>query len=468
MIVQKDLLKPNLYVKGDNAFVVSDADINEINESVPRLQSLGYRIPFWMEHPKLSERAAFPIKATDTAMINAAESDPWFSGWVRKVHKDDKSEIHVELEVPDEMGTRLTNTGSYVSPQFGQWIDDEGVKHKNVLHHVAATRKPVNPNQLKKFTTVALSAVDTEKADLGIDTILKPADNPAQPRRFTLAEAAEAGIQVFCFSLGDTMPAGGNAEKDQLSQSPTPGQPSGQQDSDIKSRMQQAMQILGVQVDPNSPIMQNADSMSKFLSMLLTLQTEAMGTLKSADAGNSNSELSEQATVIAMSKENENVVVTPVQAQDDTRIVQMSQTLVAQEDKIRVMSQTNAALMGRVTSTMRADYMRRIDALKASGRSDVAIHTELTNMATAFQFSADSDPDKSELEFKIGVYEKLPEGAYWTTDEKIRVMSLQETKMADLSGGFFGNTVVTNDRVNEILQEYAPTTPALDLGLELK
>jgi len=426
-------MRPGIYRKGNQAIVVEKADLTQMQSSIEKIKQAGYRIPAWMEHPGRKEPLAYPIKADDAEAIQQAESDPYFSGWVESGTLDQTSMFHVDIDPEESIGKRLEKTGTYVSPQFGRFKLPDGTILENALHHIALTRNPVNPKQSSDFIP--------KKSESGVDHRSDSEQNSSPLQMSKISEALDDD-EILRFSLGDA------AVPNQ--QTPNSNGTTDQGTGNLLAKLTEALQAMGIQLAADSPILKDPESMGRVLSMIVDMTAQAsrnVGMQANQMGGNPNQPPTEQATVIAMSKETPETpeVKTPV---DDINVVQMSQlktTVVAQQSRID-------SLMAEISNNRRKSYNDRIDACVRSGRCSSAKGEALKNTASTYQFSGTGD-DKSELDTILGLIEEYPEGAMFTPDERAKQFSEKEIPISGTSQ-FFHNAEVDDARVNAIVDEY--------------
>lgn len=449
MILQKDLLRPGSYRKGQNVHIVKDEDIQEMQESVAAFNRLGYKLPLWMDHPSVKDRLSHPIPTSDQNLIKAAESDPFFSGWLHGIHTDGANALHVELDVPDELGERLAKTGTFVSPQFGPWESpDKSVNFKRAaLHHIAFTRSPVNQDQTRSFIPVSAPGDGVPKnSQNGIDRLSNLMNDPATIRQMSLQDAIDQGMTEFRFSLGDQMNEDENPDGDDKSKTgKVPGQtdqlpPAQPTQDDLLSKLQTLQDVLGL--------------------VLGLLKSSTLGQPQNpqnlTDPNPTDPKLSEQSTVVAMSQtptdQTPNAPAAPGVSQAaydelNNKVVQMSNAMVTQ-DKV------NTALCGIISSQRQEAYRGRIENIKKTGRCTVPDAEALLAEVGTYQFSLASDPNaKSALDLRLEIFEKLPEGAFLTPEAKLKQFSIAETPVGGMSSFYNGGTEPTADRVDEIMKE---------------
>lgn len=97
------------------------------------------------------------------------------------------------------------------------------------------------------------------------------------------------------------------------------------------------------------------------------------------------------------------------------------------------MSQANEALAAELSVLKREKYIGRIENLAKTGRIDKPEADSLKSVASTFQFSNSSSTQIAEMEMELRIREKLPEGAIWAPDERVRQLSIVE----ETRPGFF-------------------------------
>lgn len=464
MKLTKDMLKPGLYNERGQLLVVSKDDIGQLEQSVRVLQDAGYKIPVWLEHVPKDDRLSYPIKASDSELLSQAEGDPWFGGWITGINRDSNDVLHPEIEVEDSLGKKLSNVGTYVSPQFGEWPEIKDRAPLSLLH-LALTRNPVNRDQSKKFIPA------------GIDSSGISGQTSNNETQMSLTQAIQNGVRTFSFSLSDAVGQFPNSAGSQTPAVPgnqPPGAGTGQQvdpHADLKSKLQSALQALGITLEGNSKILQDVDGMSRVLSLIASLEAEATEKQTQPASGMSGSgdPYSDHSTVISMSQTSSTPAtpvaptapvapvapVTPaapaslesrVQEQSD-RIHQLSQAVVTQQG-------INDNLLKLLSVERREKYNREIDQLFATGRCTKAASDELKSLANVYQFSLTSPESKSELDYKIAAFSSLPEGAAWTATERMHHENITTHQFSQQGLSVFSQGAEpTEERADEILKE---------------
>lgn len=449
MFLTKQMMKPGSYNKGQNQFAVSANDLKEMHTGISDLKQAGYKVPVWMEHPSTSDRLAYPVKA-DSDLVKKYENDIWFAGWLEDGKINDDGMMDLILDTPDELGKKLVHTGTFVSPQFGEWTDDDGKAWSNLVHHVALTRNPVNKSQTNSFQEVS-----SENLEAGLDHPNFPVQNRTQLIRMSLAEAYSSGSKVIRFSLGDAdvpQPAM-QGQQGQPGQAPQAG--ADPQGDALKTKLTEALQAMGITLSPDSPILIDVESMSRVLSMVVSMTADAAEKAKrnaTSQGGSNPSGLSEQATVIAMSTTTEmttGTTIAPVtpEVHNDPRVTQMSNTILAQQARIDKLSQ-------QFTVQGRQAYSDRIGKCVKQGQMPKARADELLSVANVFQFSDTAGDSKSELDIELVVCERLPIGACLNDNERIKQFSITETAVNQMSGFYAGDAEPDAARIDSLMAEY--------------
>lgn len=459
MILTKDGLKAGSYKKGSDRFTVARSDLELLQSSMKPLREAGYRQPVYFEHPSLFDNKAYPVLSSDTKAVQSVENDPYFAGWVSDIELDENELLQLKLDIPDSLGEKLVQSGTYVSPQFGPFRPN-GKDFGKCVHHVALTRKPVNTDQSSVFHpgAIALSlgeaidqmvyhddipqSVQLSLEDIDSKEFLKNNQNPL-----------DANSNKEFSSLNDTETKAMSVPNNPLPMNEQPvSQTGGNSTDDFCSKLQQSLSALGVTLESSNPILKNPDGLSRLISVVSDLMGDAA---KNCNPQNSNSIPQEQSTVIAMSETKTTttteaqppvVPVTPP-AVDVERITQMSQALANQDAQIRQLSAV-------VTNERKDKYRSRITELVRTGRASPAMAKELTDQVETYQFSATTSETKSPLDIELSIYEKLPAGAVLTDAERIKQFSITETPVASLGSLYTGSEEPSEDRISQLLNEY--------------
>jgi hypothetical protein len=217
-----------------------------------------------------------------------------------------------------------------------------------------------------------------------------------------------------------------------------------QASTNLIAQLKEAMKAMGIDVADDSPILQDVDAMSKVLSLLIEQMAGASKNISDPSQISPN----EQATVIAMSTETKTEVTPPV---DSEKVIQMSAALVTQKGIID-------QLLVEATNSRKQGYLSRIDALVRSGRCKKDKADAFRTEVGTYQFSVGAT-GQSALDMKLELLEELPEGAVLSAHEKIAQFSINETAVSGTSQFFTGAEEVSDERVNQILNEMYPSTP---------
>lgn len=501
MLLTKDMIRPGIFQKGDNQFLVTSEDVKKIGESVAVLTEAGYRIPLWLEHPSVNDRLAYPVSANDKDLISQAEKDPWFAGWLVSSSLDETEMLNVQLDVPDELGSRLANVGTFVSPQFGRCDSFDKTISAQLplgLHHLALTRNPVNTAQSRQFVPVKKS----ENSEPALDDFSKVDQTPMQTRQLSLTEVFSQASELR-FSLSDAVintPGSEGAISGSSSQQagasgnnglPIPQSAPQDVEARLKQKLQEALQALGININPDSPVLNDAEGLTRVLRVFADVEGETLERIKNSSGSGpmgSGDPYSEQSTVIAMSKttETETKPTTPqapaapvapaTVAVDPVQFSQMKEALINQDTLVKSQQAQISSLVGLVTSQKKAQYEGRILQLSKTGRITQAQAQALGEKAGVYQFSAGSaETAKSELDIALEIYEGLPQGA---------VVPLNDPKfnLAQFGIGEIGNLGAetplspmtpaaepSEERVNQIIAEHFPGVNNFDrMGFDKK
>lgn len=446
MLLTKDVIKPGVYRKGDHRFLVDEKYIKGMLDSVPQLKQSGYQIPVFMEHPSVSERQAFPIRMDDAGLVAKVTSDPWFAGWLNGGKIDEDKTLHVDIDVPDQLGSRLASTGTFVSPQFGKWKDETGKVWDNAIHHMALTRVPVNKDQTNKFEK---SAIDQKTGSV------------VGSRTIQMSQLSEAGMETVRFSMSDADPPGPSNETEM-------GDDGSIEDSkelkEAASKFREALAALGIEIGEDAPISGDLKKLASIVGMLVQMTAEsALEDQKKQDqglkGGPGNNALQEQATVIAMSETTTNPQTPPTPPVPAVDPVQFSE-LVAVTNKLRA---DRDAMAAALTTMSREKLSSRVNSLQQSGRCTAVEADAMRNQIGTYQFSLSGESNLQQLELEMTIREKLPMGAVIPVEQRTQpnqFSNLQSTPVAGMSSFFNQNTDaqgvpgdIDDARADEIFKE---------------
>ncbi len=128
-------------------------------------------------------------------------------------------------------------------------------------------------------------------------------------------------------------------------------------------------------------------------------------------------------------------LLTAVASEEDPMADQSSQDTEVVDPQIATMSLQARQALAYGERQHRATVQKDLDELLASGRCTPAEHKARQESIGAIKLSLDSDgnPTKSETESWIESRKPVPEGTFWSSDEKLRRMSL-EAAPADTGG----------------------------------
>lgn len=179
-VLRKRVLRQGVFPHAEGVAFVTPETVGAIRNGVAKMA--GYRSPLWMEHPLKGERKNYPVKI-GSDLEKQLESDPWFAGWAKPVMVEDGA-LDCDLEFRnDQIAADFEKSGGMVSPQYGTWEDDDGVKHDVTLHHVALTPRAV---------------------DRGQDTSFKPVSPSGKPW-FAGEKVFDVALSEVRFSMADTI-----------------------------------------------------------------------------------------------------------------------------------------------------------------------------------------------------------------------------------------------------------------------
>lgn len=491
--LQKDVIAPGVYSKGNSVFVVTDRDTSRWASNHQQLSAAGYKVPVWFEHPQTSDVKAYPVHKDDAVSLKSYEDDTYFAGWADELFADDKHTLHVNHDPQDDkLHRRLSETGAFVSPQFGPWVDKAGKRYDSIISHIAITRKPVRKNQGSRFAVTMSEDSDeilfedvfqSEPMIRSIDgCYVHQFSDDAEPVTLSMFDrlpnvmADVSGEQVqFALGGGGDMGGGpgagggvdGGASPDMMTQPvPEPGldmnSVSGQTPaSTLTANLKMSLAALGVQITPDSPI---ADD-PKALAALQGLMAEVIA--MAPDAGPEMGAAPEPGPD-ELNQENLDAQMGSGQVTAEPVIVTMSettQTAAAQtpEPLLLEIPPTNAqieqlqAQLSRLqainTEHSRTDLRKRVTALFDSGRCDAAWRDARLAEIEQHQMS-DDDESPTLLEERIADRESLPEGAVWTAEERVAQLS-QVQEIPAVSGQFRGESDPTDEEVDAYMERAA-------------
>ena len=105
-----------------------------------------------------------------------------------------------------------------------------------------------------------------------------------------------------------------------------------------------------------------------------------------------------------------------------------------------------------VTESHRKEYTGRISSLLKTGRITAEQSEKLTEAVGTYQFSLDGEDDvQKDLNTRLEIFEALPEGTYWTDEQKVQQMSVEEE---DRNTSFWsGGGEISDERAEELASQ---------------
>lgn len=425
----KDLMKPGVYRKGSTLVPITGERLSSWDVGQKQLRDAGYRVPVWMEHTAIDDHErGYPVK--NPVKIAAIEKSPMFVGWLDDINYDQSKNLamHTLNALSDDTAAKMQETGVGVSPQFGPWKDDDGNTWNDVVHHVALTMKPVNPDQSLKFTPAQFSQMLTGML----------AGEPNQVHRFSIDE--EISPELLLQQIQQFNYSGGMFPQQQPQQPQQPsmggvtppagpqGQPGGYPSNDPKSQLMAGLNALGINVNPGSPVLNNPEALAEMLQVASRHAGEQAGMMGTQGAAGqpgqpgqpANQRPQEDDLTMPMSEAEAKVLT--------EKVTQLSEANTAAVEENKALKSQVRGLMVNQFSRDVEDAKRRINALLASGRCDKPQHDAMlarlggpaATGIVAIQFSDDNShvSQFSDVAKEIAIYEKLPEGTYWSAAER--------------------------------------------------
>lgn len=312
------------------------------------------------------------------------------AGWVKDLFLDGDTLI-AEADLKEDAASSLQQIGGFVSPQFGTFTDGKGRRWDRAISHIALTTRPVNLDQSERFELVQFSLEDLEGDGMD-DEVEKSPESEAEETK------PESSLP--------TPPAEEPAEKD------------------LWPEIRTELAALGIMVPDTVKITGDLDA------------------LLAAIASSRASRNSERAEVETEKPEEK---PEPEAGKDEIPSdVKEEQTTVSMSVDV---------LVGELTKARRDAYNARVEGLVKSGRLTTQKADLLKNAVGSYQFSADDKSAEQDLEFKLKVYEELPEGAFWSDEEKLASFSVKEHQ----NGSFFtADGEISDERAEELLNELHP------------
>lgn len=312
------------------------------------------------------------------------------AGWVKDLFLDGDT-LTVEADLKDDAAASLQQIGGFVSPQFGTFVDGKGRRWDRAISHIALTTRPVNLDQSERFELVQFSLEDLEGDGMD-DELEKSPDAQAE------AEKPES-------SLPDP-PAEDAAEKD------------------LWPEIRTELSALGIMVPDTVKITGDLDALLAAIA----------SSRASRDSERAEVETEKPAEKPEAEEEKDTV---PSDVKEEQTTVSMSVDL----------------LMNELTKSRRDGYVARVEGLAKSGRISTQNADLLKNAVSSYQFSVGDKSSERDLEFKLKVYEELPEGAFWSDEEKLASFSVKEHR----NGSFFtADGEISDERAEELLNELHP------------
>jgi len=371
VLVCKDVIKPGVYFAGGRSHTVTPEHLDSFVRNFKEMRQSNMKVPVPWEHPATTNQEAFPADEENAEEVARRERHRLNSGWVEDLYVDEDGTLKTKMNLREEDARKLSEIGGFVSPQFGTFIDGRGRTWNNAITHIALTNRPINDDQSDKFELVQFSLADIQGDKMADDDVEKqPAETP-------------------------------EPEEKEETESSLPEAPS-ESPKDLWPEIREALSKLGIMIPDTAKVTGDLDVLLAAIASSGASRdserSEAEGDLKNSDDDGTGK--------------------VPADVREETQTVSMS---------IEEMNGEIASLREQVTISRRNGYLSRIDDLLTTGRITATKAAEMKNGLTSYQFSKEGTADK-QLETVLSVYEELPQGAYWTADEKVKNFSVKEER----------------------------------------
>lgn len=433
----KDILKPGVYRKGDKVIKVTSDDLRHWKANFDEMKARNYRVPVPWDHPASDDEMGHPVNAKDRERLRQREMSRMNAGWVESLSFDAEGTLQAELNIPrEEDAAKLSEIGSYVSPQFGKWGE-----YTNCLSHIALTVKPVAKNQTSKFHPVE-APTQFSVLDLVSESVIQ----------MSLADLEQMGDgchpnQTQMDNSGSTQAPPAHNPHQPPGQNPN-ADPNAQEGMKDVMRLKHSLMAHGIDVrdeTANDPDLLHALLMAatqhhdgKRDEKKEAMKTQGKPGERPMTPGQNETSTKDQPI------EEEKTVVTMSEADQK----QLSELLAERDEakaELRKLAVLNERLLAEQTKTKRGDYVRRIDSLVQFSQCDAPTAQKLYEIAGTYQFSDHGD-GFANLDIRLETLEANPKGTFLTTEQKIQQFSVvEEQKGAFFTGGNIEDSISDED-----------------------
>ena len=438
------MIGPGVYYSDGQSIPVVADDVSRWIRDFNEMKSLGLRVPVPIEHPEKSDPEGYPVDAKNSALIAERERAKFHGGWAEDVFvKDGVLQVQVDLK-SDAAIEQAEKVGTYISPQFGPWTAPNGKKFENCITHFALTPRPANVNQSDKFTPVMALSQCGQTLRFSMADLQTQLNNGPPQQQQTPAPVPQPAAQP---------------------QQPAPGQ-----QSDPLGQMKQALAALGITISDTSPIGKDPEALASLLSCVT--QAHGQQAAKGGDdpsnptgGGKPAGDVREEPRTVMMSQgTNPATPATPAASANPASSTAPANAPTspaaspAGVDQTVQLSQANSrisALEAELTSEKRSKYKDRISAAFDAGKCTAPKRDALLQLAGTFQFSAAAPQSKGELDFRLEEIEMNPEGAVWSPEDKIKQLSVRETRP---NPNFFDGEDLSDEDAEKLVNKMHPLT----------
>lgn len=206
MLLQKEVLRPGLHIKRGldgkeiSRSTITTKDITDLASSFNELKTKGLFGPLVYEHPERSLNGLGTPQPLQSLKDRKSDQTAKTAGYADSVSIRD-GRLWAKFEIPDaEAQPFLDKRIRYISPEIRKsWVDADGVEHKNVIAHFAATHMPVIKNQDVGFApvpVVQLSDGIYQYADDDEQTDMPPDGGAESDDKAIIANLAALGVEL--------------------------------------------------------------------------------------------------------------------------------------------------------------------------------------------------------------------------------------------------------------------------------
>lgn len=382
------------------------------------MKSRNMRVPVPWEHPHRDDPEGYPVDGNDSVRLRNRELARLNAGWVDDLSIDETGTLKATLDIPrEEDASRLSQIGSFVSPQFGRWKE-----YDSAITHLALTNHPVNTDQASHFAPQEQLSI--------LDVVYE------HPVQMSLANLLDSPHQ-FGDAEEDVSIMENDQKPDYASLEDKPND-----DADCEKhcdRLKHSLMLHGV--DVRDEIAKDPEVLHDLLIAVTSHHNEKREEKekqKKEDSAEDRSltpgdgETSTDAPI-----EEESTVVTMSEKDVQTQLSAL------QVDR-RNLAKLNNKLMGEVTQQKRAGYQDRIESLVNSGRCTPQRAESLKGLVGTYQFSEHAD-GFPELDLRLEILEESREGSAWDNQTQVQQFSVSEEK----KGSFFTATGLGGDGIPE-------------------